>query len=140
MNPLPIPNTIAADLQAVDALILERVRSRSALIGAASSHILASGGKRIRAALTLLACQLGRYELDQVIHAAAAVEMIHAASLVHDDLIDDAERRRSKVTVHTRWDSGVALMVGDYLFALAAVEMSLAPDPRIIAFYSQAVL
>jgi heptaprenyl diphosphate synthase/octaprenyl-diphosphate synthase len=140
MNPLPIPTNIVDDLQAVDARIIERVRSRAALIAAASSHILTSGGKRIRAAMTLLCAQLGQYQLAQVIHAAAAVEMIHAATLVHDDLIDDAERRRGKVTVHTRWDSGVALMVGDYLFALAAVEMSLAPDPRIIAFFSQAVM
>lgn len=137
---LPLPPEYSDDLAAVDALVLERVRSRSALIAAASSHILTSGGKRVRAALTLLSCALGTYRLDHVIHAATAVEMIHAASLVHDDLVDDAERRRGKTTVHTRWDNGVALMVGDYLFALAAVEMSLAPDPRIIAFYSQAVM
>lgn len=140
MVQLPIPDALIPDLQSVDTLMLERLRSRSALIGAAGRHILSSGGKRIRPALTLLSCQLGDYRLTNVIHAATAVEMIHAATLVHDDLIDDAERRRNKVTVHTRWDNGVALMVGDYLFALASVEMSLAPDPRIIAYFSQAVM
>jgi heptaprenyl diphosphate synthase len=65
--------------------------------------------------------------------------LIHAASLVHDDLVDQAARRRGHVTVHTQWDNDVALMVGDYFFALAAGEMALSPDPRIITYYAQAV-
>ncbi|HEY1014486.1 MAG TPA: polyprenyl synthetase family protein [Herpetosiphonaceae bacterium] len=119
---------------------MQRIDSKSALITAAGQHIVRSGGKRLRAAMTLLAAQLGRYELGDVIHAAAAVELIHAASLVHDDLIDGADRRRGCVTVHTKWDQGVALMVGDYLFALAAGEMALAPDARVIQIFSQAVM
>jgi heptaprenyl diphosphate synthase/octaprenyl-diphosphate synthase len=89
--------------------------------------------------MALLSAQLGSYQLANVIHAAASAELIHAASLVHDDLVDQAARRRGRVTVHTRWDNDVALMVGDYFFALAAAEMSLSPDPRIITFYAQAV-
>ena len=131
MIQLPIPPALAADLEKVDQIIVERAQSRSAVIRIAGRHILTSGGKRIRAALALLAAQLGRYQLDTVIHSAAAVELIHAASLVHDDLVDEAEQRRGVRTVHTRWDGNVALMVGDYLFALAAAEMALAPDPRI---------
>ncbi len=140
MSQLPIPGALLADLDQVDQIIVERVQSRSAVIRVAGRHILTSGGKRIRATLALLVAQLGRYELDQVIHSAAAVELIHAASLVHDDLVDEAERRRGTVTVHTRWDGNVALMVGDYLFALAAAEMALAPDPRIIAYFSRGVM
>src|SRR5262245_23827635 len=140
MTQLPIPPALAADLEQVDQIIVERAQSRSAVIRIAGRHILTSGGKRIRAALALLAAQLGRYQLDTVIHSAAAVELIHAASLVHDDLIDEAEQRRGVRTVHTRWDGNVALMVGDYLFALAAAEMSLAPDPRIIGYFSRGVM
>jgi heptaprenyl diphosphate synthase/octaprenyl-diphosphate synthase len=124
----------------VDQIVVERVQPRLAVIKVAGQHILTSGGKRIRAALALLAAQLGRYDLDRVVHSAAAVELIHAASLVHDDLVDEAERRRGTVTVHTRWDGDVALMVGDYLFALAAAEMALAPDPRIIEYFSRGVM
>ncbi len=131
---------ILADLQQVDRVVLERASSRSAVISAAGQYLLASGGKRLRATLALLAAHLGTYRLDNVLHAATAVELIHAASLVHDDLVDEAERRRGIQTVHTRWDQGVALMVGDYLFALAAGEMALAPDPRIITYFSQAVM
>jgi heptaprenyl diphosphate synthase/octaprenyl-diphosphate synthase len=140
MNQLPLPPALAADLEHVDRIIVERAQSRSAVIRVAGQHILTSGGKRIRAALALLAAQLGRYDLDQVLHSAAAVELIHAASLVHDDLVDEAEQRRGVHTVHTRWDGNVALMVGDYLFALAAAEMALAPDPRIIGYFSRGVM
>ncbi|WP_370650082.1 polyprenyl synthetase family protein [Oscillochloris sp. ZM17-4] len=131
--------SLTADLRAVEDLLLERSRSRSELITAASIHTVRSGGKRLRAAMALLAAQLGSYQLSNVIHAAASAELIHAASLVHDDLVDQAARRRGRVTVHTRWDNDVALMVGDYFFALAAAEMSLSPDPRIITFYAAAV-
>jgi heptaprenyl diphosphate synthase/octaprenyl-diphosphate synthase len=140
MSQIPFPPALVADLEQVDQIIVERAQSRSAVIRIAGQHILTSGGKRIRAALALLAAQLGRYNLDTVVHTAAAVELIHAASLVHDDLVDEAEQRRGVTTVHTRWDGNVALMVGDYLFALAAAEMSLAPDPRIIAYFSRGVM
>lgn len=130
---------LTADLQAVERLLLERATSRSDLIAAASTHTVRSGGKRLRAALALLAARLGSYHLPRVIHAAASVELIQAASLVHDDLVDQAARRRGRVTVHARWDNDVALMVGDYFFALAAGEMARSPDPRIITYYSQAV-
>jgi heptaprenyl diphosphate synthase/octaprenyl-diphosphate synthase len=130
---------ISADLLAVERLLLERSMSRSELIAAASAHTIRSGGKRLRAALALLAARLGSYQLPRVIHAAAAVELIQAASLVHDDLVDQAARRRGRVTVHARWDNDVALMVGDFFFALAAAEMARSPDPRIITYYAQAV-
>ncbi|MCG8346766.1 MAG: polyprenyl synthetase family protein [Chloroflexales bacterium] len=141
MKQLNFPPALLTDLQEVDRVVLERASSRSSVvISAAGKYILSSGGKRLRAALALLAAQFGVYRLSDVLHAATSVELIHAASLVHDDLIDEAERRRGAVTVHTRWDHGVALMVGDYLFALAAGEMALAPDPRIITYFSQAVM
>lgn len=130
---------LTADLQAVEQLLLERSASRSELIAAASAHTVRSGGKRLRAALALLAARLGSYQLPRVIHAAAAVELIQAASLVHDDLVDQAARRRGRVTVHARWDNDVALMVGDYFFALAAAEMARSPDRRIITYYAHAV-
>ena len=140
MSQLPVPSALLADLEKVDQIILARVQPRLSVIRVAGRHILTSGGKRIRAALALLSAQLGRYDLERVLHSAAAIELIHAASLVHDDLVDEAERRRGTITVHTRWDGDVALMVGDYLFALASAEMALAPDPRIIGYFSRGVM
>lgn len=140
MKQLLLPASLLADLQQVDRVVLKRVQSNAPVITVAGQHLLNSGGKRLRAALTLLAAGLGAYSLERVLHAATAVEVIHAASLVHDDLVDEAERRRGTVTVHAHWDHGVALMVGDYLFAVAAGEMALAPDSRIITFLSEAVM
>ena len=127
------------DMKRVEELLLSRTESRSPVITAASVHTVRAGGKRLRAALVLLAGKLGHYSLEKVLHPAASAELIHAASLVHDDLVDQASQRRGHVTVHAQWDNDVALMVGDYFFALAAGEMALSPDPRIITFYAQAV-
>lgn len=130
---------IIDDLAQVEKLLLQRASSRSELITAAGSHMVRAGGKRLRAALVLLAGKLGHYQFERLLHPAASAELIHAASLVHDDLVDQTAQRRGHVTVHTRWDNDVALIVGDYFFALAAGEMALSPDPRIITFYAQAV-
>lgn len=140
MKQLIVPSALVDDLQQVEKLVLDRMQSHSQVISVAGRYLFNSGGKRLRAMLALLSAQLGCYNLERVIHAAAAVELIHTASLVHDDLVDEAERRRGTVTVHFRWDSGVALMVGDYFFALSAGEMALSPDPRIITYFSDAVM
>ena len=140
MNQLAGAVDLRTELQAIDDQIIRKLESRSALIKVAGRYLLSGGGKRIRATLALLAARLGRhYTFDGVIHAATAVELIHAASLIHDDLIDDADLRRGRTTVHTKWNGNVALMVGDYLFALAAGEMSLAPDPRVIRIFADGV-
>src|SRR5205085_2261474 len=119
-------------------LLIGRADSRSRLLAAAGAHTIAAGGKRLRAALVLLSARLGRYNLERAARPAAAIELLHAASLVHDDLVDHAQRRRGHVTVHARWDNQVALMLGDYFFALAAGELAAEPDPRIIKFYADA--
>jgi heptaprenyl diphosphate synthase/octaprenyl-diphosphate synthase len=127
------------DMEAVERLLLKRSASQSPQIADAGAYLIRAGGKRMRAAQALLAARLGAYDFDQARHAAATVEFIHTASLVHDDLVDHTQQRRGRVTVHARWDTDVALMVGDYFFALAAAEMALCRDPRIVLFYAQAV-
>ncbi|EFO79077.1 polyprenyl synthetase [Oscillochloris trichoides DG-6] len=139
MFKLPLPATITDDLQAVDRIVRERTASRSGVIGVAEPTILRPDAMRPRAALVLLAAHLGEYQLERTIHAAAAVELIYAATRTHNDLIDAAERRRGQAR-QGDWGHGLSLMVGDYLFALAAGEMALSPDPRVISSYSQAVM
>lgn len=140
MNQLVGAVDLTEDLRAVDEEILFKLQSRSALITATSRYVVGSGGKRIRASLALLSARLGEsYALERILHAAAAIELIHAASLVHDDLIDDADQRRGRATPHMKWNSNAALIVGDYLFALAAVEMAQAPDPRVIRIFADGV-
>jgi geranylgeranyl pyrophosphate synthase len=139
MTQPPLPPALTADLQEVERIVRERTRSRAAVISIAGQHLLRPGESRLRAALVLLTAQLGAYRLEQTIHAAAAVELIHAATSTHDALVDEADRRRGKVG-QGDWNHGVSLMVGDYLFALASGEMALSPDARVISYYSQAVM
>ncbi|NTW97173.1 MAG: polyprenyl synthetase family protein, partial [Oscillochloris sp.] len=139
MIQLPLPPALLADLQEVDKIVRERTRARAAVIRVADPYVLRPGEDRLRAALVLLSAQAGEYRLERVLHAAAAVELIHAATRTHNDLVDEAERRRG-IARQGDWNHGVSLMVGDYLFALAAGEMSLSPDPRVISYYSQAVM
>jgi geranylgeranyl pyrophosphate synthase len=140
MSHFPLPPAVRADLQAVETIILQRIEPRAAIFRLAHPYLVGRNGRRIHAALTLLAAQLGDYVLERVIHAAAAVELIYAASRVHSDLIDVPERRRDSGRTGADWNGDVSLMVGDYLFALAASEMALAPDSRIIAYFSRSVM
>jgi heptaprenyl diphosphate synthase/octaprenyl-diphosphate synthase len=129
---------LSDDLAFVEHLLMWRTASRSPALASAGAYAVAAGGKRLRAALVLLAARLGSYDLERASHPAAAIELLHTASLVHDDLVDHAGRRRGHTTIHARWDNGVALMLGDHFFALAASELAAEPDPRIIGFYASA--
>src|SRR5262245_37979047 len=140
MRHIPLPPAFAADLQEVDRVVQECTRAQGGVFETVGQPLMAIKDRRIRAALTLLTCSLGDYNLKRVLHAASAVELIHGATVVHNDLVDMAARRRNASSLHARWNDGLALMAGDYFFALAAVEMALAPDARVITYFSQAVM
>ncbi len=120
-------------LAEVERTIRELIQPQLKLIELATRHVVEAGGKRLRAALALLsAAAAGTPDPLRARYAAAAVELVHTASLVHDDLIDNAARRRGRITVHRRWDHEVALIAGDYLFALSARGMDMGPDQRVV--------
>lgn len=139
MSLTTLPSWLLADIRHIEQLISERTRARAAVISIAGSHLLEPKREYTHALLVLLAAQLGTYQRERVQHAAAAAELIHAATQTHDALVDEGERRRGQRRTGA-WAHPVALMVGDYLFALAAGEMALSPDARVINFYSQAVM
>ncbi|MEU8252365.1 polyprenyl synthetase family protein [Nonomuraea sp. NPDC048916] len=85
-----------------------------------ATHLLAAGGKRLRPALVLLAARFGDHNHPHVVRAAAAVELMHVASLYHDDVMDEAPTRRDVPSVNARWSNRVAILAGDYLVARAA--------------------
>lgn len=104
-------------LQAVDSLLYKVVDSEVDVLRDASRHILEAGGKRVRPRLTLLAYEAcGGTNLDEVLPIAAAVELVHTATLVHDDINDHGSLRRGRPTVNARWGRTFALLTGDYLF------------------------
>ena len=108
---------IESTLQAVDELLIAITNSSVPVLSDTSTHILRAGGKRIRPRLVLLAYQaVGGQDMAHVIPLAAAVEIIHTATLVHDDINDRGTIRRGRETVNSRWGGTYALLTGDYMF------------------------
>lgn len=94
-------------------------------------YVLAGGGKRIRPVLLMLSCEAVGGDARNALHAAAAIEILHNFTLVHDDIMDNAASRRGRKTVHTKWDTNVAILVGDELLALAYGELLRTRSPNI---------
>jgi geranylgeranyl diphosphate synthase type II len=84
-----------------------------------AKYVLVAGGKRIRPVITLLACEAVGGEANNALHAGAGIEILHNFTLVHDDIMDHAQTRRGRLTVHRKWDENVALLAGDALLAFA---------------------
>ncbi len=110
---------VAADMAATDRLIHEGMGSAVALIPDLARHLIDSGGKRLRPLLTLAAARLGSYAGTGHVRLAAAVEFIHTATLLHDDVVDESSLRRGKVSANIVWGNKPSVLVGDFLFSRA---------------------
>jgi octaprenyl-diphosphate synthase len=114
---------IEEDLQRVEQAIAFHLESEVPFISDVTRYVLASGGKRIRPALLILSAQLCNYVGERTYDLSAVIEFIHTATLLHDDVIDNADLRRGNPTVHSLWGNEMAILIGDYLYSKA---MSLA--------------
>src|SRR5215472_7861102 len=94
---------IEADLDQVDTTFQERAASGLPILNSASMHALSSPGKRLRTALTLLAGKFNQYRFDKLLLLSVAFEMVHLATLIHDDIVDEASTRRGNATVNAIW-------------------------------------
>ena len=113
-------DVIKQDLAALEEAMIATVQSPVAIITEIGTHLVQSGGKRLRPALYFLAARGGEsFNRDKVMPLAVAIEMIHMASLVHDDVIDSADLRRGTATANSKWGNQLAILGGDYLFAKA---------------------
>jgi octaprenyl-diphosphate synthase len=109
---------LAADMAAVNDLIRSRMASAHApRIPEVTAHLVEAGGKRLRPLLTLASARLCGYAGGHHVRLAATVEFIHTATLLHDDVVDESERRRGRPTANLLWDNKSSVLVGDYLFA-----------------------
>jgi len=108
---------VAADMRATDMLIHERLSSAVPMIPDLAKHLIDSGGKRLRPLLTLAAAQMGGYDGRHHVELAAAVEFIHTATLLHDDVVDESALRRGKVSANIVWGNKASVLVGDFLFS-----------------------
>jgi octaprenyl-diphosphate synthase len=110
---------VATDMNGVNAVILERMQSQVALIPELAGHLIAGGGKRMRPMLTLASAALLGYPGTRHHKLAAAVEFIHTATLLHDDVVDGSGMRRGKRTANLIWGNPASVLVGDFLFSRA---------------------
>jgi heptaprenyl diphosphate synthase len=140
MKLLDIYTSLKGDIRYIEDELDKSIRSDHALLNKTSLHLLKAGGKRIRPVFVLLAGQFGDYSLERLKHVAVALELIHMASLVHDDVIDDADTRRGQFTVKAKWDNRIAMYTGDYIFAKALMVLTELSDPQIHKILSKAIV
>ncbi len=110
---------VAADMARVNATILSRTGSQVAMIPEVANHLISSGGKRLRPILTLAMAKLAGYAGDGHVKLAAAIEFMHTATLLHDDVVDESEMRRGKLAARMLWGNEASVLVGDFLLGQA---------------------
>ncbi len=115
----PMMALVAADMNEVNSVILDRMQSEVPLIPELAGHLIAGGGKRMRPMLTLACGQLLDYPGRRHCKLAAAVEFIHTATLLHDDVVDKSDLRRGRKTANLIWGNSASVLVGDFLFSRA---------------------
>ncbi len=129
-----------SDLDLIEKELEEAVSSNSQLVQNASLKLLKAGGKRIRPVFVLLSAKFGDYRIETVKNVAMALELIHMASLVHDDIIDDANMRRGLPTINYIWDDRAAMYTGDYILARSLEYMTDIPNPLLHKKLSKAIV
>ncbi len=128
---------VKADLVAVEAKMRATMNGQHEALTGATEHLLASGGKRVRPAMALLSARLFDAEPARAVSIAAAIEMLHTATLVHDDLIDGSLLRRGMPTLNAQWSPAATVLTGDFLFARAAELASQADSVRVMSAFAQ---
>jgi len=133
-----IRELISNDLAATDQLILDRLASDVVLINQVGHYIVGSGGKRLRPVIVLLAANALGYTGKHHINLAAIVEFIHTATLLHDDVVDGSEQRRSRDTANAVWGNAASVLVGDFLYSRSFEMMVEVDDMRVMNILSTA--
>ena len=134
----PMIQLVSADLNHVNSVILERMQSPVALIPELAGHLIAGGGKRMRPMLTLACARLLDYQGARHHKLAAAVEFIHTATLLHDDVVDGSGLRRGKRTANIIWGNPASVLVGDFLFSRSFELMVEDGSLRVLKILSRA--
>ncbi len=121
---------IKSDIEIIEKELENALSSSSHLLNDASLHLLQAGGKRIRPVFALLSAKFGDYNIERMKNIAVPLELIHMASLVHDDVIDDSDMRRGRHTVKAQWNNRVAMYTGDFIFARALEYVTIIENPQ----------
>jgi len=140
MKMIQLYASMKSDLQAIEDKMVRVMTSDLPLLSETSLHLLKAGGKRIRPVFVLLSGKYGQYNRDALEKVAVSLELIHMASLVHDDVIDDADTRRGQPTVKSKWDNRMAMYTGDYIYAKALMVITELGNPLIHQILSGAMV
>ncbi|MDD5073525.1 MAG: polyprenyl synthetase family protein [Candidatus Omnitrophica bacterium] len=128
---------VAAELAAVKSNYSHQLKWQSEPIRGIGSYLSKAHGKFFRPTLVLLSAKLGEGDMEKAVSLGVAIELIHAASLVHDDIIDEAVLRRSQRTINSKWGNAVSVIAGDYLLARAFDIVSKLDEPGIMTVFSK---
>ncbi|GLO66443.1 MULTISPECIES: heptaprenyl diphosphate synthase component II [Oceanobacillus] len=128
------------DMESIESALQDSIQANHPVLRDASTELLHAGGKRIRPVFVLLSSQLGNYDLSKISKVAVTLELIHMATLVHDDVIDEAELRRGKPTTASIYGNRVAMYTGDYILARALEEITDIPDSRVHQLLSKTLV
>lgn len=140
MNLVDIYYRMKKDIKLIEDEIYKTIATEQIVLNQSSNQLLAAGGKRIRPIFVLLSGHFGEYQFIELKKIAATLELIHMATLVHDDVIDDADKRRGKLTVKAKWDNKIAMYTGDYIFAQALILITEFDNPEIHQTLSKAMV
>ncbi|MFC6332285.1 polyprenyl synthetase family protein [Paenibacillus septentrionalis] len=140
MKLLEIYAKMKGDINKIENELERVVSDEQPLLSEAALHLLKAGGKRIRPVFVLLGGKFGTYNLDDLKKVAVTLELIHMASLVHDDVIDDANTRRGQLTVKSKWDNRIAMYTGDYIHGQALTQIAQIKNPKVHEMLSKALV
>ena len=129
---------IADDMKAVDDIIRNELSSDVPRMREISEYITSAGGKRMRPALLMLICRARGYEGEMHRYLGATIELLHTATLMHDDVVDESDMRRGRPTANSRWGNGAAVLVGDFLYTRSFQMMVKAGNLRVMEALSDA--
>ncbi|MEH7236589.1 heptaprenyl diphosphate synthase component II [Bacillus sp. JJ1562] len=119
------------DLAIIEKELEASIKGKHPVLQQAGLHLLQSGGKRLRPVFVLLGGKFGKYDINVIKNVAVTLELIHTASLVHDDVIDDADIRRGKPTIKAKWDNKIAMYAGDYILGSSLEIITKLPNPLL---------
>ncbi len=141
-KPLDLAEILAAmqaDLRRVEERLRQEVDVEYPFVGEILQGLIEAGGKRLRPLVLLLSAKPFDYDVNQLLPAAAGVELLHTASLIHDDTVDRAGLRRGRPTLNSLFDQGTVILLGDYVFARSAMLAAETMNPRVVGVFASSL-
>src|SRR5262249_34571923 len=130
---------IRTELAAVEQALITNAASEVELLEAAARHILEAGGKRLRPQLLMLSARAMQYTGDRIVPLAAAMELVHTATLIHDDIVDESDSRRGRVSLNYLLGNSASVLIGDYLVVQAFSLGAQDGDPRLVRLLCETI-